>query len=236
MQAVYVTRIPILPLGLVNAHLIHTGQGCILVDSGLPGSSDKIERALRKQGMGLRDIRLIVITHAHVDHAGEAWALRERCHAPILAHAGDLPYYHREQPMTFCATGWFGRVFLKTGLMYQSYPAFTPDILLQGDDTFDLTPYGIAGTVIPTPGHTQGSLSVVLQDRQALVGDLLASGILLGGVMWHGRPKQPPFEDDPVQVGTILQGMLADGMERFYIGHGGPLDAAAVARHSHRLL
>ncbi|WP_374337461.1 hypothetical protein [Leeia sp.] len=68
------------------------------------------------------------------------------------------------------------------------------------------------------------------------MGDLLASGILLGGVIWHGRPKQPPFEDDPIQVGTTLQGMLTGGTERFYMGHGGPLDAAAVARHSHRLL
>ena len=138
--------------------------------------------------------------------------------------------------MSFCATGWFGRLFLKTGLMYQPYQAFTPDILLQGEETFDLTPYGIAGMVIPTPGHTDGSLSVLLQDGQALVGDLLASGILLGGVIWHGRPKQPPFEDNPQQVGAALQGMLASGMKRFYIGHGGPLNATAVARHSHRLL
>lgn len=43
-----VTRIPILPLGLVNAHLIRTHHGCILIDSGLPGSSAKIERALHR--------------------------------------------------------------------------------------------------------------------------------------------------------------------------------------------
>ncbi|MFP5394096.1 MAG: MBL fold metallo-hydrolase, partial [Gammaproteobacteria bacterium] len=109
-----VIRIPILPFGLVNAHLVRGDQGCILVDTGLPGSERKIGRVLKKIGMDFRDIRLIVVTHAHVDHAGSAARIRWLSGAPILAHVGDAPYYARTAAMSFCPTGWFGRLFIKT--------------------------------------------------------------------------------------------------------------------------
>lgn len=113
MTALQIIRIPILPAGLVNAHLILGPKGCILVDAGLPGSEAKIEKVLTKHGRSFRDITLIVITHAHVDHAGNAALLRELCGAPIVAHEEDAEYVRRDTPMTFCPTGWFGRLFLK---------------------------------------------------------------------------------------------------------------------------
>ena len=69
-------RIPILPLGMVNVHLVRSEQGCILVDAGLPGSEKRIQRALRSAGLSFEDIKLIVVTHAHVDHAGSAASLK----------------------------------------------------------------------------------------------------------------------------------------------------------------
>ena len=114
-----VIRIPILPLGMVNAHLVRSPQGCILVDAGIPGSEKKIARVLARQGLGWRDIRLIVITHAHTDHAGSAARLRELSKAPILAHRADADYYSRRQPMILCPTGWFGRAFRATGVPHQ---------------------------------------------------------------------------------------------------------------------
>jgi glyoxylase-like metal-dependent hydrolase (beta-lactamase superfamily II) len=79
--------------------------------------------------------------------------------------------------MTFCPTGWFGRVFLKTGLVMEPYRRFAPDILLSGTDSVDLEKYGFQGHVRHTPGHTPGSISVESLTQEALVGDLLASGI-----------------------------------------------------------
>ena len=235
MRGERILRIPILPSGLINAHLVLGSSGAILVDAGLPGSEDRIGKALRKAGLSFRDLRLILVTHAHVDHAGGAAKLRELSGAPILAHAGDLAHYERRVPMTFCPTGWFGRLFLKTGLMVEPHAAFTPDLLLSGEDTVDLAPYGIAGSVRPTPGHTAGSISVELASKSALVGDLIASGILLGGLARTGRAKQPPFEDDALAVGAALRRMVEDGHERFYMGHGGPLDAREVSRHAQSL-
>ena len=229
---IQVIRIPILPLGIVNAHLIRSDRACILVDAGLPGSEKKIQRVLRSVGSSFKDIRLIVITHAHVDHAGSAASIRELSGAPIVAHEGDAKHYSGEAPMTFCPTGWFGRVFYKTGFVLEPYTPFAPDILLSGTDTLDLEKYGFQGRVRPTPGHTGGSISVELSTQQTLVGDLVASGILLGGIVMNGRARRPPFEDDPILVAKQLQRMVDSGMTQFYMGHGGPLPAKEVLRHA----
>lgn len=230
-----VVRIPILPLGLVNAHLVVASNGAILVDAGLPDTEDVVAKVLRDRKMAWSDIKLIVITHAHIDHAGNAGRLRALTGAPVCAHQGDLDHYRQHKHMTFCATGVFGRVFYRTGLIQRTYQPFEPDILLEGDQSLDLKPYGVAGRVVPTPGHTSGSLSVALDDGQALVGDLISSGILLGGIVMTGRAKRPPFEDDPARVADALDGLAADGCHNFYMGHGGPLPAAEVRRHALRL-
>lgn len=231
-----IIRISILPLGLVNAHLVLGPKGCILVDAGLPGSEHKIARVLAKQKRSFTDIKLIVITHAHVDHAGSAARLRELSGAPIVAHQGDAKYFNREAAMTFCPTGWFGRLFIKTRLMLEPYVGFQPNILLSDGEQVDLEPYGIPGLVKPSPGHTAGSISVELATEDALVGDLIASGILLGGIARTSHAKRPPFEEDPHAVAGALRRMVASGMKRFYMGHGGPLEASEVERHAQTLM
>ena len=230
-----IVRVPILPFGMINCHLIIAPHGCILVDTGLPGTEARIGKVLKRHGLAFGAIKLIVITHAHVDHAGNAARLRALSGAPILAHAADLGHYTQQDAMTFCATGWFGRLFLKTGLILQPYAPFVPDILLTGDEQRGLAPFGIDGVVLPTPGHTAGSISIRLASKAAMVGDLIASGIFLGGLVRTGHAKRPPFEDDPAATAAALQQLLDAGAEHFYMGHGGPLPAAEVLSHARKL-
>jgi hypothetical protein len=65
-----------------------------------------------------------------------------------------------------------------------------------------------------------------------MVGDLVSSGILLGGIVRTGRAKRPPFEADPLAVASELESMLAAGSQQFFMGHGGPLGADEVRRHA----
>ena len=227
-----IVTVPILPFGMVNCHVIIGAPGCVVVDTGTPGSEDKIGRALKEHGRGFRDVTLIVVTHAHTDHAGSAARLRELTGAPILAHAGDLDYYERRKEMTYCVAHWWGPLFLRSGVPVEPYLPFTPDILLRDDASVDLGRYGIDGVARHTPGHTAGSVSVELGSGDALVGDLVASGVFLGGLIRKGHATRPPFEDDPQAVSEELLGMVDAGMQRFHMGHGGPLPATEVRRHA----
>ncbi len=236
MATLKIIRIPILPFRMVNCFLILRAEGCILIDTGLPGSESKIGKTLKQNGLSFKDIKLIVITHAHVDHAGSAARLRELSGAPILAHEGDLKHYTREVPMTFCPTGWFSHVFKATGLILQPYTAFRPDILLTDDEVMDINRFGVPGFVKHTPGHTAGSITVELNTKDAMVGDLIASGILIGGIVRTQHAIRPPFEDNPHMVAIELQRLIDSGMERFYMGHGGPLKTNEVQRHVRTLM
>ena len=234
-EQIQIIRVPILPFEMVNAFIVRQGDRVILVDAGVPDSHEKFGAVLHKHGLRFTDVELIVVTHAHIDHAGDAAKLRELCDAPIVGHAGDLQHYEGET-LSMCPTGLFGRLFLKTGMPLQKYRKFTPDILLQERESLSLAAYGLDGQIVPTPGHTVGTISVSLASGDALVGDLVSSGILLGGILMKGRAKRPPFEDDPRQVAIELQRLLEGGYERFYVGHGRVLPAQEVARHSRRLL
>ena len=230
-----IIRIPILPLGVVNAHLIRSPRGCILVDAGIPGSERRIGRVLARHGLSFADIKLIVVTHAHTDHAGSAARLRALSGAPILAHEADADFYSRARPMTFCPTGPVGRLFLRTPAPHQPYEGFVSDLMMRHDDEISLVDFGVDGIVRHSPGHTPGSITVELASHEVLVGDLIASGILIGGIAFTGRAIRPPFEDDAEQVSRALEGLVHRGATRFHMGHGGPLGAAAVMRHARSL-
>ncbi len=235
MTAAKIIRIPIMPMGMVNAFLINGPKGAILVDAGLPGTEKAVKTVLDSTSVSIEGIKLIVITHAHIDHAGNASLFQKLSGAPVVGHAADLSYFRQEQKMTFCPTGWFGRMFFKTGLIQRSYEALIPDILMKNDEELDLAEFGHSGTLKHTPGHTEGSISLELTNGNAVVGDLISSGILLGGVMRTGRAKRPPFEDNPHAISHELQKMVESGMQKFHMGHGGPLGSAEVMRHANYL-
>jgi len=235
MSNIEIIPIAILPFGIVNAHLIRSEAGCILIDTGIPGSEGKIGKALLRHGLVFRDIKLIIVTHAHTDHAGSAAAIRDLSGAPILAHEDDADYYSRKKPMTYCTTGWVGWMFLKTPAPHEPYRGFVPDIMMRDGDTFNLLNFGIDGTIRHTGGHTPGSIAVELASKDMMVGDLIASGILIGGIMFKGRAIRPPFEDDPATVSRALIRMVESGGQRFHMGHGGPLDVPEVMRHARNL-
>lgn len=110
---VRVHQIAIFPLGMINAFLVQGPDGCLLIDSGLPNSEDKIRKTLDALNLRFEDIKLIIITHAHIDHAGNTATLKALSGAQVIAHQADLAYFRGEKKMHFCSTGWFGWLFKK---------------------------------------------------------------------------------------------------------------------------
>lgn len=221
-----------LPLGMLNAFVVRNDACAIVVDTGLPGSGGKVLAQLRRTP-GLQ-VTAIVLTHGHIDHAGSAAALRSALDVPVIAHELEVPYLSGARPILRPTRG-FGHVFKRTGLIERPFAHFAPDIAVAGSE-FDLSDFGFKGaTLLHTPGHTPGSLSMLLPDGQIIAGDLAASGILLGGIALRSRPKQPPFEENSAQVAQSLEHLLGRGGRTFYLGHGGPLARPVIEAHAARL-
>jgi glyoxylase-like metal-dependent hydrolase (beta-lactamase superfamily II) len=229
MTKTLIETIPILPFGMVNAFLVIRGRKAILIDTGLPNAEVAIGKALKKHGLGWSNIDLIILTHAHIDHAGSAVAVQALTSAPIIAHDLETPYCRGEAPI-LKPTGLFGRVFQKTGAIEQPFSYFTPQKTMTAKD-LSLEEYGFPARILHTPGHTSGSVSVLLDEGRVIAGDLVASGVLLGGIVFRNRPKSPPFEETPGLVATSLENLLELGCRAFYLGHGGPLGAKQIETH-----
>jgi glyoxylase-like metal-dependent hydrolase (beta-lactamase superfamily II) len=76
-------------LGFVNAFVLDTGEGLALIDTGIAGSAPKILEALRTIGHSPADIRHIIVTHCHSDHAGSLAELKRQTGATVIMHPVD---------------------------------------------------------------------------------------------------------------------------------------------------
>ncbi|MGW7463856.1 MBL fold metallo-hydrolase [Streptomyces xantholiticus] len=109
-----------------------------------------------------------------------------------------------------------------------------PDVLVRGETS--LSDYGVEARIMPTPGHTAGSVSVLTDAGDLVAGDLVANSFM--GLI-TGRPANPPFHDDPLRNLASLREMLALNPTSLHVGHGTALDPDRVRqwadKEEHRL-
>lgn len=214
-------------LPIANAYLV-MGTRPILVDTGAPGDAERIVRAMAKHGVKPADLALILLTHGHGDHAGSAAALRKRSNAPLMVHKADLDMLQSGRNRPFQTTSLEAKLIKP--FVNKPFPPVIPDIVIDG--TTDLTEFGLSGQLLHTPGHTLGSVSLRLEDKEsggfvAIVGDLLMGG-RMGGALWTRRPQPHYFVESPVLLAGSLQQVLDEDPHTLYVGHGGPLTGQRV--------
>jgi hydroxyacylglutathione hydrolase len=217
-----------------NVFLIGGRTGCVLVDTGNPGKADRILERLAEHGVAPGDIRLILLTHGHTDHFGSAAELRERTGAPVAIHALDAEAVRQgiHQPDSLQPTGWLIALLMRISALRNlaapdHAPAFEPDIVFEGEWRLDeytstlLSAGGIAGQVLPTPGHTPGSVSVFLDSGEAIVGDMVIGDFsrLLR------RPGPPIVAWDLERNWESFRQLLTLSPRIVYVGHGGPFES-----------
>lgn len=222
-------RVVPIRLPLSNAHLV-LDERPILVDVGGPKDAARIVAALAREDVQPSDLALIVLTHGHADHAGAARELHERSGAPIALHAADAHMAHAGHNDPLHPVGLEARLVLP--FVNFPFPAFEPDVVVERE--LDLRPFGVAGTLVPWAGHTAGSVLVQLDAGEALVGDTLRGGAM-GGALNSGYPNVNYYTDDLARERDAIRRLAELPVERFYVGHGGPLRRATVERHMARL-
>jgi len=206
-----------------NVYLLRNGDALALVDSGSPIDRDKLYDALVAAGVHPRDVRAVILTHGHADHAGLA-RLYQLYGARILLGAGDIDAAAAGHNAPLRPTSLLGAA-LAPMFMFPFEP-FTPDIVVDGE--VDLGGYGFPDVrVLPMPGHTPGSVVVEVGAHEALVGDMIVGG-WFGGVFFPHRAGEHYYQADPKANHANAGVLLAAGIDRFYPGHGGPLDRATV--------
>jgi hydroxyacylglutathione hydrolase len=153
-------------MGFSNAYLVETDrQGLVLIDTGTPGKATKVIAYLASIGKKPEDVSYIVLTHPDADHSGSAAELRRVTGAKLAIGELDAPRLSGEQKLK--ETSGVASVMTSLFGAFMRVERVKPDLALK--DGAMVGPLSI----IHTPGHTDGSITVYEQNEAIFVGDLL---------------------------------------------------------------
>jgi len=209
-------------LSMVNAYLIRGDGGSVLIDTGVPETAPALLEKLGELGVGPGDLRLIALTHAHTDHFGGLGAVKEVYPAPVAVQRGDAPWLEKGVNGPIQGQTAIGRFAASRPRPETSDLGIKPDVVW--DDELDLTPYGVAGRLLHTPGHTDGSASAALESGDSMIGDMLM------GRIPPKAPKTPFVAVDMDQLVRSLKEIVDLRPKAIWPGHGGPFTPDAVEK------
>ena len=218
--------------GLNDCYVIRD-EGTIMIDGGPPGKKDDFIKAMRNIPMEPKDIKLIVITHGHPDHIGSARDIKELTSAKIAMHqldvqcleTGDWKTTRMARAAKGNAWGWF---ITKLGRVVSPFASNVPstgvEVVIK-DDGLPMKEYGIPGQIVYTPGHTLGSISVLLDSGEAFVGDLAMNKLPL-----RRNPGLPILAEDIERVKESWRRLIDLGATTVYPGHGKPFSIEVIKK------
>lgn len=198
--------------GRSNVFLLTDGNSNILIDTSYRLNKRILLKRLKS--LGIHHIDFLILTHTHFDHAANARIIKEKFNAVVIVskfESSDLASGENIMPE---GTNFFTRLLVKlfsTGVF--------PDVKyepcqfdLQVDSFLDLWDYGFNAQIIHTPGHTIGSISIVVDNEIAIVGDTM-----FGVFPWS---VFPPFANDVKLLITSWEKLLDTNCSLFLPSHG----------------
>jgi glyoxylase-like metal-dependent hydrolase (beta-lactamase superfamily II) len=197
----------ILTIQSTHFYLVDFGRGKIMVDVGWAGSLRQLKAALKSTGVEPREIRYLLATHYHPDHGGLVQEAKRDFGASLIIHERQLPGL--EELRAFYAR--------KGSAEYVPVVIEKGDLLLKrvpDDNRATLRALGIHGAIVETPGHSEDSVSLVLENGWAFTGDL-----------------HPPDYAPPESYQTICASwkkLLERGAKQFYPAHAGSFPAEEI--------
>ncbi|MCB0047096.1 MAG: MBL fold metallo-hydrolase [Caldilineaceae bacterium] len=171
---------------VVNCYLLEWDEGVTLIDTGTPGNAQVILDAVTSRGWAIHNVRRIIVTHMDVDHVGSLLPLQHATQASVACHAVEktlLEHPRRRRPNQL----WLWPLYWGATRLpqFRVQPVSPDEIWVEGH----VTPEGL--TVIHTPGHTPGHISLLHKEKRLLIaGDALSNR--------NGKltPPPPPFTPD----------------------------------------
>ena len=151
-----------------SAWAITTSQGIILLDAIYDYSiQDEVDEGLKKLGLNPADIKYVIVSHGHLDHAGGAKYLQEKYGARLIMSAADYD------------------------LLDQQNPSWKPKRDMVATDGMTLTLGDETMTLYITPGHTDGTISSIIPLRDGRERHVAAAW---GGTLFNFGPNRPRID------------------------------------------
>jgi len=188
-----------LTVNSTHFYLVATGNGWLLVDAGWEMS--QFRGQMKAYGISFSEIRYVLFTHTHPDHAGLIQDVREASGAKLIIHPRQLPYLDDLKAF-----------YAKKGGHYTPIRVEKDDLV--GPDRAALARIGIRGELLETPGHSVDSISLVLDSGMAFIGDLTS-------------PALVTLENSD-QVLDSWRRLITHGARTFYHSHTPPIPLAQV--------
>ncbi|KAF0979950.1 hypothetical protein FDP41_001103 [Naegleria fowleri] len=165
-------------------------------------------------GITPNELSLIIITHAHFDHAGCVWYFKKHYpHIKVAVPALEADRFRNGDPAPSFPTGLASKILKIRGDRKVIKP-FEPDLLFHGGES--LEEFGVDGKVLQLKGHTEGGISIVLNNKKAaIINDLMG-----GGFLKYGKPAYHFFLYDWVEILRNIKRLYEEGFEAFLVTHG----------------
>lgn len=193
-----------------NCYIIENGTDGILVDTGKKEFLNYVIEMCRPY-----NIKLIVLTHAHFDHAENAAELSDILGVPIAMNKNDCDLIESNSNQSLSAKTVLGKIVLSVSLKdfsTRNMPRFKPSIFLDGGD--NLNDYGIEAKIINLSGHTKGSIGIDVDNKYLIVGDALMNMFYpTVSMLYHNREN---MLESSGKISNL-------GNRTIYFGHGKPM-------------
>lgn len=214
-----------------TSYLIETDEALFLVDAGFAGDGRAVLRRIRDIGRLPEELRFAVVTHAHPDHFGGLAELRDRAEFEIGCHADHVDTVAGGGTLYSPGLRPWSRAYMalaRASLRFMRLRGASPVRSLADGERLDAQ--GLPGSIVHTPGHSAGCISLLLDGGIALTGDLVQGPRLPGA-----SPDLPAMGDDPGRIVSSWRRLLDAGAHRFLPAHGGPVEASDLVRAMGRI-
>lgn len=211
--------------GRSNVFLLTNGTKNILIDTSNSRHWNKLLRRLNN--LGVTHIDLLVLTHTHFDHGGNASKIKEKYEASVIVHRSEASFLESGKMIipngTNTVTKALFNVFGKLVAPMLNYKPCKFDVLI--DEKFELCEFGFQAHILHTPGHSCGSVSIIVDNEIALVGDAMF-GVFKNSIF-------PPYAEDASQM-IKSWGKLLDTNCSVYLPSHGSANSRQLVLHEYQ--
>ena len=208
--------------GRSNAFLICTEKFNLLVDTGIISAYDRLQRNISTLNLPSNSIDFLILTHSHYDHCQSVNVIQKQYNCKTIQSENETEFtrlgYAPLPDGTNLLTRLIANLGKNLGQKYFRFSPFIADILF--NDQLDLNSFGLNIRLIHTTGHSPGSISVIVDNEIALVGDAMF-GIFRNSIF-------PPFADDISGMIKSWGVLLKTECKVFLPGHGNEISRALV--------